>query len=470
MEQDLSLIVKNLWESVDRIVEKYKQELDLLNSYKNNYNDNEVLNYDTLEFISYLIEQNQTFRLENDELLNMNVESSEKLKDVNHLSSENDRLKAELVRYSNEKSNLINQLNDYQKAEKDIEFTKLEIARKNKELNAKVTELNALKEEIASKDMMIYKLNNSADSSGESSEKVKILEQEIANLNKKLSKRDEEIKEQKFMIDEFNQRLLHFNEEKYDMNTQIESLKGRVEVCTIKLEKAESDKYRCEQRINELLVYQKLSEKRGEEIDELSVKINAIEQEKNNHLSEIQRLEGELEGFKLSQGQIDLSQNVDFQKISDEKEYYREKLKKAEIILAEINRQMNDKERVIEDLKGQQNIFQIEANDKEIAEKQSRIVELENKLDEITKGLKDENGNVQNYEDILGENDRLKTDLQLIKNNNQNLESIALSRLNEIKQLQSKIDEYSSKYKSIQKDKLIKDVDNLIKRLEKFAV
>jgi chromosome segregation ATPase len=470
MEQDLSIIVKNLWESVDRIVEKYKQELNLLNSYKNNYNDNEVLNYDTFEFITYLIEQNQTLRLENEELLNMNVESSEKLKDINQLSLENDRLKVELVKYSNEKSNLISQLNDYKKAEKDIEFTKLEIARKNKELNTKVTELNALKEEIASKDMMIYKLNNSGDSSDESSEKMKILEEEIANLNKKLNKRDEEIKEQKFMIDEFNQRLLHFNEEKYNMNTQIESLKGRVEVCTIKLERAESEKSRCEQRINELIVYQKLSEKRGEEIDEMSVRINNIEQEKNNCLAEIQRLEGEMEVAKLSQGQNDLSQNIDFQKITEEKEYYREKLKKAEIILAEINRQMNDKERVIEELKGQQNIFQIEANDKEIAEKQSKIEELENKLDEITKGLKDQNGNIQNYEDIIGENDRLKTDLQLIKNNNQNLESIALSRLNEIKQLQIKIDEYSSKYKSIQKDKMIKDVDNLIKRLEKFAV
>lgn len=478
MEQDLTLIVKNLWESVDKIVNNYKQEVELLKSYKeyynDNYNENEVVNFNTYEFISFLLEQNELLKSENIKLKDDVNLSYNKIKEFDRLYEDNERLKTELVRFGNEKINLVNQINDFKKSEKDIEFTKLEIARKNKELNSKVSELNNLKEEIASKDMVIYKLNNNKDVNSKDNivyiEQIKLLEEDKGILVKKLNKRDEEIKEQKYMIDEFNQRLLNFNKEKYNMNNQIETCKGTIDVLNIKLERLEVEKSKCESRINELTVYQKLCEKNGEEIDELNKRLSNLEVERDSNLLQIDRLEKEIERYELSESEVNLKDNVDYQKLSEEREYYKDKLKKAEIILGEINRQMNEKERLIEELKGQQSIFQSDANDKEIAAKNKEIKELESKLEEITNGLKDQNGRLRDLDEILHENENLKSEFLAVKNNNKNLETIALSRLNEIKQLQIKIDEYSSKYKSIQKDKMIKEVDNLIKRLEKFAV
>lgn len=472
-EKDTALIVKELWESVDSLVGRYNSENANIKRVLEGSNLSYDNGFDKSELIGELLNRLDKLQSEKDEFeLNL-LENEEKFDKIEKIEKSNSELNNKIKELSEEKEKFLDEISNLRKLEKDIEFTKQEISRKNKDLNAKVSEVERLKEDIASKDNLIYKLQNSTDKSEVDKEiieqyeleKVKLTE-ENEHLNKKLNKYEEELKETQFTVEEFNRKLLTLNEEKFDSNRKIEQLKRNYELLNTRNNNLDKENEELQARINELNVYKKLLDIKENEIAELNNEVRALREdneEKNAQITKAKEEALKIEESRSSNSVI----NID--EINQEKEYYKEKLKKAEIILAEINKQMSDKDRLIEEIRNGKDLSSESLEQNKNLKEENEVLkqELQASKDlqqiEYKNELIDINGLIEKLKDQDDKVNQLESNLE-------NMSNLAEKRLMEIQELQLEKEANGNPFSLKEKDKLILQIDDLVEKLEKFAV
>lgn len=471
IEKDTALIVKELWEAIDVLVEKTKNDDESIKSLLGS----ESVGLAKSQIIIGLHSKLMKVSEEKEALDYKILENEDKFKKFDELENSNFELLKKLEDLKKENEKYLNDISDLRKIEKDIEYTRQEITRKNKDLNTRISEIERLKEELASKENLIYKLQNSNDSSEINKElieqyeldKVRLTE-ENEYLNKKANKYEEELKEQQFTIDEFNKKLISLNDEKFDTARKIDQLKRNYELLNTRNENLDKENEELQAKINELNVYQKLLELKEKEILDLNNSINEWKEKYSSKEDELYTLKNEIKELqKVEESEKSSGLNAD--ELLAEKEYYKDKLKKAEIILAEINRQMNEKEKLIEEMR-----LGNEGNElvnEEVVRLNNEISVLKDRLAESkissTFELDGESIGINELGEMVTE---YKLKLRELNDNLENMSKVANERLSQIQELQKEKENFGKVVQWKDKEILIRQIDDLIEKLEKFAV
>lgn len=471
IEKDTALIVKELWEAIDVLVEKTKNDEESIKSLLGS----ESVGFEKSQIIIGLHSKLMKVSEEKEVLDYKILENEDKFKKIEELENTNVELQKKLEDLKKENEKYLNDISELRKIEKDIEYTRQEISRKNKDLNTRISEIERLKEELASKENLIYKLQNSNDSGEINKElieqyeldKVRLTE-ENEYLSKKANKYEEELKEQQFTIDEFNKKLISLNDEKFDSARKIDQLKRNYELLNTRNENLDKENEELQAKINELNVYQKLLELKEKEITDLNNLINEWKEKYSSKEDELYSAKKEIEELQKVED-LDKSSGLNADELLAEKEYYKEKLKKAEIILAEINRQMNEKDKLIEEMRlgnesNEEVNEEVERLKKEITSLNDRLTE--SKVSSIYQ-IEGENIEINELGEMVME---YKSKLRELNDNFENMSKLANERLSQIQELQREKENFGNVLQLKDKEILISQIDDLVEKLEKFAV
>ena len=470
-EKDTSLIIKDLWEAVDNVVAHSESEFLLLRKIYETVGLEYNESISKINLLSEIVTKIENLQSEKDNIiyqLNENIENIVKIeqleREIQSLNEKNKTLSSDNEKYLSEISNL-------RVIEKDIEFTKQEIGRKNKDLHFKNSELEKLKEEIASKENLIYKLQNQQLANNEKAElqsasEIAQLSEENKELKQKLTKCEEEIEEQNFTIEEFNLKLVSLADEKTESNRRCEQLKRNYELLNLRIESLAKENEELQAKTNELVVYQKLAENREKELEAKNINNKNLADEIENLKTKLD--EANLENLRLTEKitSSSIQNGVSFDEVQKEKEYYKDKLKTAEAILGEISKQLSEKDSFIEKLKSNES----NSNQVEVSELKAKIITLEEKLSQS------ENDFVYFDEIILNKQkakellESQKHKINELNDNFANISNLAEKRMLEIQELQKEKESKQSIKVSFDKERIINQIDELVHKLEKFVV
>ncbi len=472
--KDTSMIVKDLSETIDKVVSKNEIELGYLYKIYEIIGSKveEKLNKQSL--LINLLPQIESIKIENDDLTLKVLENEDSKGKISKLEDENKILHRKIIDLENSKLKQSQRITELESVERDIEFTKQEITRKNKDLNSKIVELDKCKEEIASKENLIFKLQTSNNNDSnlkeqlESNEQHKIkLEEENKSLLYKLVLLEEEANEHKFTIEELNLKLVSLSDEKFEFNKKCEQLKRNYELLNLRNESLDKENEELKAQNNELDVYKKLSEMKETELRELSLEIGKLKVDLDETKRSSELIKSEKDKIEHQVNLKVINDEFNIKEATEEREYYKDKLKTAEVILAEINRQMVEKEKIIEELK----------NNKTTDKQENNIEILNNKINELEFSLNKEqektilfNDKAYKFEEINSIIQNQQDEIKQLTDNLANMSKMSELRLKEIQELH-KEKEITTKIIGLKdKDKLILQIDELVEKLEKFVV
>lgn len=472
--KDTSMIVKDLSETIDKVVSKNEIELGYLYKIYEIIGSKveEKLNKQSL--LINLLPQIESIKIENDDLTLKVLENQDSKGKISKLEDENKILHRKIIDLENSKLKQSQRITELESVERDIEFTKQEITRKNKDLNSKIVELDKCKEEIASKENLIFKLQTSNNNDSnlkeqlESNEQHKIkLEEENKSLLYKLVLLEEEANEHKFTIEELNLKLVSLSDEKFEFNKKCEQLKRNYELLNLRNESLYKENEELKAQNNELDVYKKLSEMKETELRELSLEIGKLKVDLDETKRSSELIKSEKDKIEHQVNLKVINDEFNIKEATEEREYYKDKLKTAEVILAEINRQMVEKEKIIEELK----------NNKTTDKQENNIEILNNKISELEFSLNKEqektilfNDKAYKFEEINSIIQNQQDEIKQLTDNLANMSKMSELRLKEIQELH-KEKEITTKIIGLKdKDKLILQIDELVEKLEKFVV
>ena len=473
-DKDTSMIVKDLSETIDKVVSKNEIELGYLYKIYEIIGSKveEKLNKQSL--LINLLPQIESIKIENDDLTLKVLENQDSKGKISKLEDENKILHRKIIDLENSKLKQSQRITELESVERDIEFTKQEITRKNKDLNSKIVELDKCKEEIASKENLIFKLQTSNNNDSnlkeqlESNEQHKIkLEEENKSLLYKLVLFEEEANEHKFTIEELNLKLVSLSDEKFEFNKKCEQLKRNYELLNLRNESLYKENEELKAQNNELDVYKKLSEMKETELRELSLEIGKLKVDLDETKRSSELIKSEKDKIEHQVNLKVINDEFNIKEATEEREYYKDKLKTAEVILAEINRQMVEKEKIIEELK----------NNKTTDKQENNIEILNNKINELEFSLNKEqektilfNDKAYKFEEINSIIQNQQDEIKQLTDNLANMSKMSELRLKEIQELH-KEKEITTKIIGLKdKDKLILQIDELVEKLEKFVV
>lgn len=473
-DKDTSMIVKDLSETIDKVVSKNEIELGYLYKIYEIIGSKveEKLNKQSL--LINLLPQIESIKIENDDLTLKVLENEDSKGKISKLEDENKILHRKIIDLENSKLKQSQRITELESVERDIEFTKQEITRKNKDLNSKIVELDKCKEEIASKENLIFKLQTSNNNDSnlkeqlESNEQHKIkLEEENKSLLYKLVLLEEEANEHKFTIEELNLKLVSLSDEKFEFNKKCEQLKRNYELLNLRNESLDKENEELKAQNNELDVYKKLSEMKETELRELSLEIGKLKVDLDETKRSSELIKSEKDKIEHQVNLKVINDEFNIKEATEEREYYKDKLKTAEVILAEINRQMVEKEKIIEELK----------NNKTTDKQENNIEILNNKINELEFSLNKEqektilfNDKAYKFEEINSIIQNQQDEIKQLTDNLANMSKMSELRLKEIQELH-KEKEITTKIIGLKdKDKLILQIDELVEKLEKFVV
>ena len=473
-DKDTSLIVKDLKETIENIVSKNEIELGYL------YKIYEIIGSKVEEKLNRhsllinLLPKIESLKVENDDLTLKVLENEDAETKILKIEEDNKILQSKIKDLEGAKLKQSQRITELESIERDIEFTKQEITRKNKDLHSKIVELDKCKEEIASKENLIYKLQTSnnndldikAQLENKEQEKVK-LEEENKSLLFKLVSFEEEANENKFTIEELNLKLVSLSDEKFEFNKKCDQLKRNYELLNIRNENLEKENEGLKSQNNELDVYRKLSEMKETELRDLSLEIGKLKVDLDESNRSFAIIKSEKEKIEQQVRTNEINDGFNIKETIEEREYYKDKLKTAEVILAEINRQMVEKEKIIEELK----------NDNSIGNEENKLDVLNKKISELEFLLNKEQGktilfndNVYKFEEINSIIQNQQDEIKQLTDNLANMSKMSELRLKEIQELH-KEKEITTNFIGLKdKEKLILQIDELVEKLEKFVV
>ena len=302
----------------------------------------------------------------------------------------------------------------------------------------------------------------------ESNEQHKIkLEEENKSLLYKLVLLEEEANEHKFTIEELNLKLVSLSDEKFEFNKKCEQLKRNYELLNLRNESLYKENEELKAQNNELDVYKKLSEMKETELRELSLEIGKLKVDLDETKRSSELIKSEKDKIEHQVNLKVINDEFNIKEATEEREYYKDKLKTAEVILAEINRQMVEKEKIIEELK----------NNKTTDKQENNIEILNNKISELEFSLNKEqektilfNDKAYKFEEINSIIQNQQDEIKQLTDNLANMSKMSELRLKEIQELH-KEKEITTKIIGLKdKDKLILQIDELVEKLEKFVV